>query len=69
LHKETIIHRDLKPENILLKNEPKSNRFIKIADFGFVAIHEFAEQSHTIDKGTPKYMAPEMINNRFVEKY
>jgi alpha-tubulin suppressor-like RCC1 family protein len=64
LHKQNIIHRDLKPENILLKNEPKSNRFIKIADFGFVAIHEFAEQSHTIDKGTPKYMAPEVINSK-----
>jgi serine/threonine protein kinase len=61
LHQQNppIIHRDLKPENILLKKD--NERLVKIADFGLVAIHEFAQQSHTIDKGTPKYMAPEVI--------
>jgi serine/threonine protein kinase len=65
LHKQNppIIHRDLKPENILLKKVKNSKRFIKIADFGLVAIHEFAQQSHTIDKGTLKYMAPKVMNN------
>jgi len=63
LHKQNppIIHRDLKPENILLKKE--SNRLIKIADFGLVAIHEFAQQSHSIDKGSPKYTAPEVVHS------
>jgi serine/threonine protein kinase len=57
LHQQNppIIHRDLKSENNLLK---KSN---EIADFGLVAIHEFTQQSQAIDKGTPKYMAPEVI--------
>jgi alpha-tubulin suppressor-like RCC1 family protein len=65
LHKQNppIIHRDLKPENILLKKRKDSKRLIKIADFGLVAIHEFAQQSHSIDKGTLKYMAPEVMNS------
>jgi serine/threonine protein kinase len=63
LHKQKppIIHRDLKPENILLKKCKDTKRLIKIADFGLVAIHEFAQQSYNIDKGTLKYMAPEVM--------
>jgi hypothetical protein len=56
-----LIHRDLKPANILLKIPTNGRRIVKIADFGLIAIHEFAEQLHSIDKGTPKYMAPEVI--------
>jgi serine/threonine protein kinase len=37
---------------------------VKIADFGLIAIHEFSGQSHTINKGTPEYTAPEVINSR-----
>jgi serine/threonine protein kinase len=29
-----------------------------------MAIHKFSEQSHTLDKGTPKYTAPEVINSK-----
>jgi serine/threonine protein kinase len=29
-----------------------------------MAIHHYSEQSHTLDKGTPKYMAPEVIDNK-----
>ncbi len=36
---------------------------IKIADFGLVTIHGFAQQSHTIDKGTIKYMAPQITKS------
>ncbi len=39
------------------------NLFIKIVDFGLVVIHEFAQQSHTIDKGTVKYMTPEVTKS------
>jgi serine/threonine protein kinase len=65
LHKQnpSIIQKDLKPENILLKRSKNSKKFIKIADFGLVAIHEIVQQSHTIYKGTLKYMAPEVIDN------
>ncbi len=75
LHKENIIHRDLKPSNILLKNgflnsnlleRDYKRRFLKISDFGLLALHRFSQQTHSLDKGTPKYMAPEVIYN---EKY
>jgi serine/threonine protein kinase len=59
-----LIHRDLKPANILLRISKNSRRIVKIADFGLTAFHEFTEQSHSIDKGTPKYMAPEIINGK-----
>jgi serine/threonine protein kinase len=64
LHENNIIHRDLKPLNILLKKDKNYKSFIKIADFGLLVLHKFSEQSHTIDKGTPKYMAPEVISNK-----
>jgi WD40 repeat protein len=66
LHKQTppLIHRDLKPANILLKkDEAKSNRKgfrVKIADIGLAVIHKNSEHLHTMDRGTPKYMAPEV---------
>jgi serine/threonine protein kinase len=44
LHKQNppIIHRDLKPENILLKFTEHSDRFVKIANFALVTMHEYA---------------------------
>jgi serine/threonine protein kinase len=66
LHKQNppLIHRDLKPANILLKKSDEKGLSVKIADFGLVVIHKFSEQSHTLDKGTPKYTAPEVVNSR-----
>jgi serine/threonine protein kinase len=58
-----IIHRDLKPENILLKK--KDNKIsVKIADFGLIAFHKFAErsQTHTEDIGDIRYAAPEVLD-------
>jgi serine/threonine protein kinase len=66
LHKQSppLIHRDLKPKSILLKKHSAKGFCVKIADFGLMAIHKFSEQSHTIDMGTPKYTAPEVINSK-----
>jgi serine/threonine protein kinase len=64
--KNPIIHRDLKPANILLKICGQKGFCVKIADFGLMAIHQLLEQSHTVDKGTPKHMAPEV--HKFSEK-
>jgi serine/threonine protein kinase len=57
LHKlePAIIHRDLKPENILLKNGS-----FKVCDFDDIAFHHLEGETHTTDKGSMKYMAPEV---------
>ncbi len=67
LHKENIIHRDLKPDNILFKLDADGVNFVKIADFGLVAIHKtadkarnkFAESQHTIGIGAGRYAPDE----------
>jgi serine/threonine protein kinase len=41
-----------------------NGRFVKLADFGLSVYHEFNEQLHTQDSGTPKYMAPEVFASR-----
>ncbi len=43
-----LVHGGLKPSNILLKMHSKGELFVKIAEFGFSAIHEFVEQSSPI---------------------
>ncbi len=64
LHENYIIHRNLNPSIILLKQIENYDKFIKICGFGLVTLHEYDEQSHSFDKGTPKYMAPEVVNSR-----
>jgi alpha-tubulin suppressor-like RCC1 family protein len=66
LHKRNppLIHRDLNLSNIMLKRDKNSNRFIKIVDFGLATIHEFAEKSHSQDKGNIHYIAPEVREGR-----
>jgi serine/threonine protein kinase len=63
-NKIPVIHRDLNPSNILLKKEENGEISVKIADFGLSVLHEFSEQSHSKDKGTPRYMAPEVLNKK-----
>jgi serine/threonine protein kinase len=66
LHKQNppLIHRDLKLANILLKKSDQKEFCVKIADFGLIAIHDFPEKSNTEDKGTTKYMAPEVRDSK-----
>jgi len=66
LHKQNppLIHRDLKPANILLKKDEAKGFRVKIADIGLAVIHKYSKQSHTLDKGTPKYMAPEVVKGK-----
>ena len=62
LHKNQIIHRDLNPYNIMIQMNGENNRFIKICDFGLIAIHKFAQQSHTKYRGHISYAAPEVLD-------
>jgi tRNA A-37 threonylcarbamoyl transferase component Bud32 len=64
LHKNQIIHRDLNPYNIMIQMNGKNNRFIKICDFGLIAIHKFAQQSHSENIGQIRIAAPEVLNGR-----
>jgi serine/threonine protein kinase len=64
LHKQNppLIHRDLCPDNILLKIEENDRVVVKIADFGLLTIHKYAEQLHESEKGHIRYIAPEVRN-------
>jgi serine/threonine protein kinase len=62
-----IIHRDLWPDNILILCEEDDRTCVKIADFGLVTIHRFAEKLHeATDAGHIDYIAPQLMND---EKY
>ncbi|XP_010536320.1 PREDICTED: serine/threonine-protein kinase TIO isoform X2 [Tarenaya hassleriana] len=60
LHSNRIIHRDMKPQNILIG----SGSVIKLCDFGFAR----AMSANTVVlrsiKGTPLYMAPELVREQ-----
>jgi serine/threonine protein kinase len=48
----------------MLKKEENGEISVKIADFGLSVLHKLAEQSHTQDKGTHRYMAPEVSSSK-----
>ena len=59
-----VIHRDLKPSNILLSENEQGGKFVKLCDFGLAIYHDYTDQTHTMNRVTEKYKAPELRAGR-----
>lgn len=60
LHSNRIIHRDMKPQNILICAGGR----VKLCDFGFARALSAQTMVLTSIKGTPLYMAPELVQEQ-----
>jgi len=63
LHSKGIVHRDLKPQNIMFAKPAKDDEgleSLKILDFGF-AKHVKQDGYTSSSRGTPRYVAPEVV--------
>ena len=66
-HSNNIVHRDLKPENIMLESSTSANPIVKLIDWGGARYFSKNKKMSTI-KGTPYYIAPEVIKEVYDEK-
>ena len=66
-HSNRIVHRDLKPENIMLEKTNNNNILIKLIDWGGARYFSKNKKMSTI-KGTPYYIAPEVMREVYDEK-
>lgn len=66
----TIAHRDIKSENILIKPKSENNWIACIADFDLALIFKTNEPPDGIEVqvGTPRYMAPEVLQGSIIFK-
>ncbi|CAG8926306.1 unnamed protein product [Penicillium salamii] len=65
LHERGIVHRDIKPENILVADQ---KLHVKLGDFGLAKI--IGEESFTTTLcGTPSYVAPEILQDKYRRQY
>jgi serine/threonine protein kinase len=70
-HKLGAIHRDLKPSNVMLVPEEDGGEVAKILDFGIGKMVGGDEEQDLTQEGaflgSPKYIAPEQVNQRNVD--
>ncbi len=59
LHDHSLVHFDLKPANIFLKGE-----VARVGDYGLSKLVSESRNSLSFGRGTPYYMAPEMLQRR-----
>lgn len=59
LHDRRLAHFDLKPSNIFLKGD-----VARVGDYGLAKLLADGRRTLSFGRGTPHYMAPEMLRNR-----
>ncbi len=59
LHEKSIIHFDLKPANIFMKGH-----HARVGDYGLSKLVSESHMTMSIGRGTPYYMAPEMLTRK-----
>lgn len=59
LHDRQLVHFDLKPSNIFLKGD-----VARVGDYGLSKLLTDGRMTLSYGRGTPQYMAPEMLRNR-----
>jgi serine/threonine-protein kinase PpkA len=59
LHERRLAHFDLKPSNVFLKGD-----VARVGDYGLAKLMIDGRQTLSFGRGTPHYMAPEMLKNR-----
>lgn len=68
IHASNIVHRDLKLENIMVDvvagENGEANLICKVTDFGFACMMD-PKKKINLSLGSPIYMAPEVIKQRF----
>ena len=72
-HKLGVVHRDLKPSNIMLVPEEDGGEVVKILDFGIGKLLGTTDDDQELTQegaflGSPKYIAPEQVNERRVDQ-
>jgi tRNA A-37 threonylcarbamoyl transferase component Bud32 len=64
LHGLNVLHRDMKSMNLLVNNQWT----VKIADFGLTRFKQHTQTMMSSTRGTPAYMAPELLRNQLVSE-
>ncbi|MEE2939617.1 MAG: serine/threonine-protein kinase [Planctomycetota bacterium] len=59
LHERSIVHFDLKPSNVFLRGESA-----RVGDYGLSKLLDSGRMTLSFGRGTPMYMAPEMLKSR-----